>query len=130
MILTTKAARDICKTHDEYCVGANVQYNSTGECIDFIMNKVPFGDIWQAGQNTGNYSISCDGFGVKWSFQEYVVICITRWYEESILHHIKLRCFFQVPRRPSVHCPHIGPDGGDMCTKRDVRYLLYHLSGI
>jgi len=91
VILATKAAKDICETHNKYCVGTNVQYNSTEECIDFIMNKVPFGDIWQAGQNTGKYTIFCDELGVKWGSQEYVVICITRWYEELILYHINLR---------------------------------------
>ncbi|KAL9710660.1 hypothetical protein Ac2012v2_006198 [Leucoagaricus gongylophorus] len=86
VIIATKAAKDICTTHEEYCIGANLQYNSTQECIDFIMNRVPFGDIWQAGQDTG--------------------IC-------RYLHHA------MVPRRPGVHCPHIGPSGGDMCIPRD-----------
>ena len=30
-----------------------------------------------------------------------------------------------LPLRPSVHCPHIGPTGGDMCLPRYARVNLY-----
>ncbi|KAJ6478540.1 hypothetical protein C8R47DRAFT_1138738 [Mycena vitilis] len=85
LLATTRAAIDICAAHEQYCVGDLVQYNSTDTCMDFIMKQVPFGDIWQAGQNTG----------------------ICRYLHAAM-----------VPRRPTVHCAHIGPTGGDMCTEK------------
>ncbi|KAF8879808.1 hypothetical protein BD779DRAFT_1550624 [Infundibulicybe gibba] len=51
-LITTRAALDICSAHEQFCVGANLQYNSTAECMSFI-HSIPFGDIWQAGQNSG-----------------------------------------------------------------------------
>lgn len=51
-LIGKKAAIDICSAHEQYCTGSNQQYNSTDECMEFIQN-IPFGDIWQAGQNTG-----------------------------------------------------------------------------
>ncbi|KAF8870368.1 hypothetical protein BD779DRAFT_1632312 [Infundibulicybe gibba] len=85
-LLTTRAALDICSTHEKFCLGKNRQYNSTAECMKFIQTSVPFGDIWQAGQNTG----------------------ICRYLHKAM-----------VPSRPQVHCPHIGPSGGDMCIARE-----------
>ncbi|KAJ7906802.1 hypothetical protein B0H13DRAFT_2333150 [Mycena leptocephala] len=85
-LATKRAAIDICSAHDQFCTTPDLtQYNSTNACLDFIMNQVPFGDIWQAGQNTG----------------------ICRYLHAAM-----------VSRRPSVHCPHIGPTGGDMCTEK------------
>jgi hypothetical protein len=53
-LATKRAAIDICSAHDQFCTTPDLtQYNSTNACLDFIMNQVPFGDIWQAGQNTG-----------------------------------------------------------------------------
>ncbi|KAF8185580.1 hypothetical protein K438DRAFT_1424817, partial [Mycena galopus ATCC 62051] len=83
-LATKRAAIDICAGHEQFCTGALVQYNSSDACFDFIMNQVPFGDIWQAGQNTGT---------------------LCRFH------------FNLLSRRPAVHCPHIGPTGGDMCTE-------------
>ncbi|KAJ7087024.1 hypothetical protein C8R43DRAFT_1173902 [Mycena crocata] len=82
LVLQTRAARDICSQHEAHCLGADQQYNSTAHCMDFIMNAVPFGEIWQGGQNT--------------AFCRYI--------------HTPM-----LPYRPSVHCPHIGISGGDMC---------------
>ncbi|KAF7367698.1 Secreted protein [Mycena sanguinolenta] len=80
--LQTRAATDICAGHEAFCTGANQQYNSTADCMDFVMNAIPMGDVWQSGQNT--------------AFCRYL--------------HTTM-----VQLRPTVHCPHIGPSGGDMC---------------
>ncbi|KAF7367647.1 Secreted protein [Mycena sanguinolenta] len=80
--LQTRAATDICAGHAAYCTGANQQYNSTQACMDFVMNKIPLGEIWQGGQNTA----------------------ICRYVHTPMLQ-----------LRPTVHCPHVGPSGGDMC---------------
>ncbi|KAF8590887.1 hypothetical protein K439DRAFT_1611550 [Ramaria rubella] len=53
VLVTKRAALDICSAHESYCTGSNAQYNSTEECMDFIMHKRPFGEVWQAGQDTG-----------------------------------------------------------------------------
>ncbi|KAJ7701209.1 hypothetical protein B0H17DRAFT_1046218, partial [Mycena rosella] len=53
VLVSMRAAYDICSKHETYCVGELQQYNSTAECMDFITNQIPFGDIWQGSQNTG-----------------------------------------------------------------------------
>ncbi|KAJ7159483.1 hypothetical protein C8R46DRAFT_1001740 [Mycena filopes] len=80
--LQTRAAIDICSTHETYCLGPNQQYNSTKSCMDFVLHQIPFGEGWQGGQNS--------------AFCRYI--------------HTPMIAF-----RPSVHCPHVGPSGGDMC---------------
>ncbi|KAJ7867163.1 hypothetical protein B0H13DRAFT_1897685 [Mycena leptocephala] len=80
--IQTRAARDICSQHETYCLGPNQQYNSTTACLDFVLNKIPLGEIWQGGQNTA----------------------VCRYVHTPML-----------PFRPAVHCPHVGPSGGDMC---------------
>ncbi|KAJ7652300.1 hypothetical protein B0H17DRAFT_1101521 [Mycena rosella] len=80
--LQTRAARDICSQHDKYCLGPLQQYNSTEDCMEFVLNTIPMGEVWQGGQNT--------------AFCRYI--------------HTPM-----LPFRPAVHCPHIGPTGGDMC---------------
>ncbi|KAJ7493996.1 hypothetical protein FB451DRAFT_1551250 [Mycena latifolia] len=82
VVLQTRAARDICSQHEQYCLGPDQQYNSTEACLDFVLNTIPLGEVWQGGQNT--------------AFCRYI--------------HTPM-----IPLRPSVHCPHIGPSGGDMC---------------
>lgn len=39
----------ICRIADTLCTGANKQYNSTAECLDFL-NSIPFGDWDRADQ--------------------------------------------------------------------------------
>ncbi|KAJ7250121.1 hypothetical protein B0H12DRAFT_679684 [Mycena haematopus] len=80
--LQTRAARDVCAGHEAYCTGTNKQYNSTQECLNFVLNAIPLGEIWQGGQNTA----------------------ICRYIHTPMLQ-----------LRPTVHCPHVGPTGGDMC---------------
>jgi hypothetical protein len=52
-LITKRAALDICTAHELYCRGNNQQYDTTEECMDFIMHQRPFGEVWQAGQDTG-----------------------------------------------------------------------------
>ncbi|KAF5346613.1 hypothetical protein D9757_014947 [Collybiopsis confluens] len=85
ILVTARAAYDICSAHAQYCTGTLRQYRSTESCMDFITNDIQFGDIYQAGQNTG----------------------ICRYLHSAML-----------AERPQVHCPHIGPSGGDMCYNR------------
>ncbi|KAL3444317.1 hypothetical protein BJX65DRAFT_320088 [Aspergillus insuetus] len=75
-------AETICQTHEDYCVGENVQYPSKAECVDFLANKTRFGKAYELGRNT--------------------LVC--REVHEHMVRH-----------RPEVHCPHIGPTGGDYC---------------
>ncbi|KAJ7073466.1 hypothetical protein B0H15DRAFT_1027447 [Mycena belliarum] len=91
VVLKTRAARDICSQHELHCLGADQQYESTTACLDFVMNKMPLGEVWQGGQNTA------------WC----------RYIHTPML-----------PYRPSVHCPHIGPTGGDMCFDHTYESLV------
>ncbi|KAJ7293066.1 hypothetical protein C8J57DRAFT_1490531 [Mycena rebaudengoi] len=50
--LQTRAALDICSQHEKFCLGKLVQYKSTASCINFVMTQMPFGEVWQGGQNT------------------------------------------------------------------------------
>ncbi|KAL2859316.1 hypothetical protein BJX68DRAFT_261755 [Aspergillus pseudodeflectus] len=75
-------AETICQTHEDYCVGANVQYSNKAECVDFLENRTRFGKAYELGRNT--------------------LLC--REVHEHMVRH-----------RPAVHCPHIGPTGGDYC---------------
>jgi hypothetical protein len=54
-LVTRKAAVDICAVHETECLGSNRQYDSYEQCLEFIENQRPFGEIWQAGQDTGAY---------------------------------------------------------------------------
>jgi hypothetical protein len=89
-------ADTICQTHEDYCVGENVQYPSKAECVDFLANKTRFGKAYELGRNT--------------------LLC--REVHEHMVRH-----------RPEVHCPHIGPTGGDYCvddkTYADVVTEIY-----
>ncbi|KAJ7300810.1 hypothetical protein DFH08DRAFT_946277 [Mycena albidolilacea] len=89
--LQTRAAVDVCSAHEAYCLGLNKQYKSRAECMNFVLNKVPFGEIWQGGQNT--------------AFCRYI-------------HTPMLQL------RPAVHCPHVGPTGGDMCVDHPYESMV------
>ncbi|KAF7340314.1 hypothetical protein MVEN_01950500 [Mycena venus] len=80
--IQTRAAVDVCAAHETYCLGPNQQYNSTKDCMDFVLRTIPLGEIWQGGQNTA----------------------VCRYVHTPML-----------ALRPAVHCPHVGPTGGDMC---------------
>jgi hypothetical protein len=103
-LATTRAAIDICEIHEKYCTGANQQYKSTKECRDFIQNKVPLGDIWQAGQNTGicryfhkamapeRPSVHCPHIGPTGGG-----FCVDSTYQELITANPFPRPFIQLP---------------------------------
>ncbi|KAJ7113755.1 hypothetical protein C8R46DRAFT_1154709 [Mycena filopes] len=69
----------------EYCLGPNQQYNSTKSCMDFVLHQIPFGEGGRAGRTRRSAAIFTLPMRVDIAF------------------------------RPSVHCPHVGPSGGDMC---------------
>ncbi|KAJ7597536.1 hypothetical protein C8J56DRAFT_1159419 [Mycena floridula] len=50
--LQTRAARDICSQHEKFCLGPDVQYESTAACLDFVLNKISMGEVWAGGQNS------------------------------------------------------------------------------
>lgn len=52
-LITKRAAIDICTAHEQFCLGDLQQYNSTADCLNFIENEIPFGEVWQSGQDTG-----------------------------------------------------------------------------
>ncbi|KAK7435604.1 hypothetical protein VKT23_019556 [Stygiomarasmius scandens] len=64
-LVALRAANDICFAHEHYCTGALKQYNSTRECMDFLLHQVPFGDINLAGQNTAQ-KVSVDTCIMRW----------------------------------------------------------------
>jgi hypothetical protein len=45
-------AKSVCKTHDTYCKGDNVQYASNQECYDFLTKETRFGESFELGRNT------------------------------------------------------------------------------
>ncbi|KAK4703616.1 hypothetical protein P7C70_g2598, partial [Phenoliferia sp. Uapishka_3] len=51
-IITKHAAIDICDAHEQFCVGENAQYTSSDACRTFITNELPFGQLWEGGQNS------------------------------------------------------------------------------
>ena len=55
-LMHLRAAIDICREHDIYCHGADQQYNSTQECIDYIYHQTPLGQVYEWGGNTGKQS--------------------------------------------------------------------------
>ncbi|WWD09406.1 hypothetical protein V865_007529 [Kwoniella europaea PYCC6329] len=50
---------------------------------------------------------------------------IGEWYrmgeDNLVCRHLHVP---MLPLRPSVHCPHIGPSGGDMCIARDYKQVV------
>ena len=48
-----RAAIDICREHEVYCLGDLQQYESTQACIDFIYDKRPLGKVYEWGGDTG-----------------------------------------------------------------------------
>lgn len=52
-LITLHAARHVCAQHDTYCNSPETrQYNSTDECLDFLINQRAFGSPWELGQDT------------------------------------------------------------------------------
>ncbi|KAL7658776.1 hypothetical protein ACMYSQ_001725 [Aspergillus niger] len=80
--LTQLLATTICATHDQYCTGANQQYDNNAACLDFLTSAIPLGKDYELGRNT--------------------LLC------REVHEHM-------VQYDPALHCPHIGPTGGDYC---------------
>ena len=52
-LMHLRAAIDVCQEHETYCHGADQQYNSTQECIDYIYHKTSLGQVYEMGGDTG-----------------------------------------------------------------------------
>ena len=52
-LMHLRAAIDVCREHDAYCLGANQQYESTQACIEYIYHKTPLGKAYEWGGDTG-----------------------------------------------------------------------------
>lgn len=50
-VLANHAAKDVCKVHTQYCIGANKQYKNEDDCYGALMNK-DFGEPWELGHDT------------------------------------------------------------------------------
>ncbi|KAJ7885772.1 hypothetical protein B0H14DRAFT_3734944 [Mycena olivaceomarginata] len=66
MAIKTRAARDICSQHEEYCLGPNKQFESKEACMKFVLHKIPLGEIWQAGPRLGRTLLSAVTFTPRW----------------------------------------------------------------
>jgi len=51
-LMHLRAAIDVCREHETYCVGPYQQYNSTQECIDYIYRQTPMGKVYEWGGNS------------------------------------------------------------------------------
>lgn len=52
-LITLHAARHICSEHDKYCTDpANRQYDSTNDCLNFLVYNRTFGEPFELGQDT------------------------------------------------------------------------------
>lgn len=106
-LIQLKTAADVCAVSNLYCTGEFQQYDSQDACLTF-MEALPFGESWQGGMNTG---------WCRYIHKSMFVLAT------SILHGLTVvtcpRFLDLVQFRPDVHCPHIGPTGGDMCIDRN-----------
>ncbi|GFF54192.1 hypothetical protein IFM61606_07185 [Aspergillus udagawae] len=50
--LTQQLASTICQTHEDYCKGADQQYESKDACIDYLTTKTRFGQAFELGRDT------------------------------------------------------------------------------
>jgi hypothetical protein len=104
VLVTLRAAYDICSKHEKYCTGELQQYNTTADCMDFITNQIPFGDIWQSSQNTGicrywhkamvplSPSVHCPHIGPTGGG-----FCIDRNYTDVVTQQVFPVPFIQLP---------------------------------
>ncbi|RFU29087.1 hypothetical protein B7463_g7214, partial [Scytalidium lignicola] len=51
-VLTDLLAQSICATATEFCVGANLQYDNTTDCYNYLTQDVRFGEAYELGRNT------------------------------------------------------------------------------
>ena len=52
-LMHLRAAIDVCREHELHCLGADQQYETTQECIDYIYRKTPMGQVYEWGGNSG-----------------------------------------------------------------------------
>ncbi|KAJ4299836.1 hypothetical protein N0V90_005082 [Kalmusia sp. IMI 367209] len=45
-------ATSVCKTHSQYCTGANAHYDSSDDCYKFLTEEIRFGQTFELGMNT------------------------------------------------------------------------------
>jgi hypothetical protein len=112
--LQARAAVDVCSVHEAYCLGPDQQYKSRAECMNFVLNRIPFGEIWQGRQNT----VFC-------CYIHTPMVCI---FSESLCcsrSNIKRNRASIVP---AVHCPHVGPKDGNMCVDHPVSSFPSHIT--
>ena len=50
--LTGAIAQNICTTASQSCTGANQQYQSNDDCLNFLTNQIRFGEAYELGRNT------------------------------------------------------------------------------
>ncbi|KAJ3746211.1 hypothetical protein DFH05DRAFT_922790 [Lentinula detonsa] len=115
-LIRLKTAVDVCQMSTQYCTSENQVYASNDACMGFI-TQIPFGQPWEGGMDNG----WCRYVHKSMYF---FVLFLTRELTRQLLIHLPLPWSFcfkldMVKYRPEVHCPHIGPTGGDMCIPRD-----------
>jgi hypothetical protein len=99
----------------------NMQPPRHDQCMNFLTKTIPFGEIWEGGYNvrlliSSRFSELID--------QMFGADCLVSLYSYADFIYPFSECSFvcvdknMVKFRPEVHCPHIGPSGGDMCSKR------------
>jgi hypothetical protein len=49
---TDNIAKSVCSTHDKYCTGPNMQYESTEDCYNFLTKEIRVGESFELGMNT------------------------------------------------------------------------------
>ena len=52
-LMHLRAAIDVCQEHEVRCLGADQQYETTQECIDYIYRKIPLGKTYEWGGDSG-----------------------------------------------------------------------------
>ncbi|KAI5480049.1 hypothetical protein MNV49_002014 [Pseudohyphozyma bogoriensis] len=52
-LVVERAAIDICQSAMQYCVGENAQYSSNAECVAYITEQMPWGNVWEGGSDNG-----------------------------------------------------------------------------
>ncbi len=105
--LTAGLAKSICTTAQTFCNGTNQQYNSAGECYDYLTKKVRFGESYELG--TPPLSPFPNPNSQKQTILKSPLTGRNTLLCRSVHQNM-------VPFRPSVHCPHIGKSGGGYCT--------------
>jgi hypothetical protein len=107
-ILQQYMAQKICNTASTYCNGTNQQYEDDQACMDFVTG-IDIGQWYRMGGEL--WFIEAEWKVLKSSSVENNLVCRQL--------HVPM-----VSLRPSVHCSHIGPSGGDMCIPRFIFPLL------